>query len=492
MFEQIEGKIKYLSENNDLLTDLYLYNSFDEYQTDLVLRRIENTMASIMSTQEGIDYTAVLIENGPSFSFNVGDISSELLEPQLDKGEDWYQIQLNKHKYLCRTEQIEIDYTSQLEVTFVFLINIEEIEELLASAIGTPRQKIVIVESNDVLVAGEFLNEEIVHEVTERVIESELVIKNMFGKSDYDLNGLLLILLFFVVIIIVSSVTLYLVYESIRIPLNHLLDRIEGINNDRSFMNNEDYMDEESMDEHVILNNEFTSMINRLNELLEETYLRNIRETELSTRIKELELVALQQRINPHFLYNILDNVFWMAQMNGYDEIGEMVTALGDYFKTSVSQKSDFVTISTELENVRSYICLQKIMHENQFIEFLDIDPEILRFKTVKLILQPVIENCIVHGFEAFDSGGIIRITGKIVHENIIFEIMDNGQGMTEEDCLTLSNNMNNNSVGIGESIGMRNVNQRIKIYFGEDYGISIKSSLDSGTSVTLCIPIKE
>lgn len=373
------------------------------------------------------------------------------------------------------------------------LIDLEEIENILDNAVGSAKQKIAIMDNKGRIIAGsQFGESDLAYEVVIPISNTGLSAVNSFTGEKYDFHGLLTTIILFLLVIITSGTAIYLVSESIKIPLNRLLWRIEQISEDDVSVIKEECMYTESKDEHEILNNVFNTMLNRLNEVLEETYVTQINETKLRTRIKELELVALQQRINPHFLYNLLDNVFWMAQMKNYEEIGEMVSALGEFFKTSVSEKGAFVTISTEIENVKSYVCLQRIMHKNQFVEQWDIDPEIVRFKTVKLILQPIIENCIVHGFEGIEEGGIIHITGKKESDTIVFEVKDNGKGIKVDVCEKIRKKMNSTILGIGDSIGMRNVNQRIKIYFGEPYGINIISQIEEGTTVSLCIPIKE
>ncbi|MGB8451496.1 MAG: histidine kinase [Anaerocolumna sp.] len=493
MFEQLELKFKYLKENNDILTDLYLYATSPVYQTEGVTNRIENTIASIMSTQGEVDYTSVFFEDGTSFLYSKALIDMEKIRSRLKDDLGWYYLDYGKNPVLCRSENVEIDYTSGLKARYVVLINLEEIESILNKAVGSSRQKIAITDSKGRIVAGsQFGKSDLVYEVIVPVSDTGLNVKNTFARKKYDLHGLITTILLFLLVLITSGTVIYLVNESIKIPLNRLLGRIEQINEDDVLDMKEEYSSTESKDEHEILNSVFTSMLNRLNEVLEETYITEINETELRTRIKELELVALQQRINPHFLYNLLDNVFWMAQMKNYEEIGEMVSALGEFFKTSVSEKGAFVTINTEIENVKSYVCLQKIMHKNQFVEQWNIDPEIVRYKTVKLILQPIIENCIVHGFGGIGEGGIIHINGKKESDTIVFEIKDNGKGMEKDVCDKIRLKMNSTILGIGDSIGMRNVNQRIKIYFGEPYGINIKSQINEGTTVSLCIPIKE
>ena len=493
MFEQLELKFKYLKENNDILTDLYLFATSPEYRTEGVKNRIENTIASIMSTQGEIDYTSVFFKDGTSFLYSKALIDSEAIRSRLKDDSGWYYLDYGNKPVLYRTENIEVDYTSELKATFVVLINLEEIEKILGSAVGSSKQKNAIIDSGGRIVAGsQFEEADLFYEVTMPISDTGLSVKSTFLKKKYDFWGLVTTVLLFIIILIASSAILYLVNESIRIPLNRLLDRIEQINKEEVLVVKDENIHLQSKDEHEILNNVFTSMLNRLNEVLEETYITKINETQLRTRIKELELVALQQRINPHFLYNLLDNIFWIAQMKNYDEIGEMVSALGEFFKTSISEKGAFVSINTEIENVKSYISLQKIMHKNQFVEQWDIDPEIVRYKTVKLILQPIIENCIVHGFEGIEGGGIIHIAGKKEGSTIVFKIKDNGKGMTKEVCEKIRLKMNSTILGIGDSIGMRNVNQRIKIYFGEPYGINIESQIDEWTTVSLCIPIKE
>lgn len=491
MFEQLELKFKYLKENNDILTDIYLYATSSIYQTKEVSNRIENTIASIVSNQEEIDYAAIILEDGTSFLYTKALVDVKEIGDELKDGMKWHYLDYGKQPVLCITEMVEVDYTSGLKARYVILINLNEVEKVLDNAVGSAKQKIAITDIQDRIIAGScFEKPELFYEVTVPILDTGFNIKNTFIRTKYDLLGLITATVIFLFVMIGAGSTSYLVNESIKIPLNRLLGRMERIEGGDILIETEE--DIESRDENEILNRVFTSMLNKLNEVLEETYTTNINETKLRTRIKELELVALQQRINPHFLYNLLDNVFWTAQMKGYEEIGDMVSALGEFFKTSVSEKGAFVTIRTEIGNVKSYVCLQKIMHKNQFDVIWNIDPGIVHYKTVKLILQPIIENCIAHGFEGIEGGGIIHITGKKEANTIVFEIEDNGKGMEKDACDRITLGMNSSILGVGDSIGMRNVNQRIKIYFGEPYGISIKSKTNEGTTVSVCIPVKE
>lgn len=493
MFDQLELKFKYLKENNDILTDIYLYATSTVYRTEEVNNRVENTIASIVSNQEEISYAAIILEDGTAFSYTKTLIDAKEISSGLEDGPNWSYLDYGQQPALCRTELVEVDYTSGLRARYVILINLNAVKGILDNAAGSAKQKIAITDTQGRIVAGScFEKQALFYEVTTPILDTGLKINNTFIRTKYELRGLMTVTFIFLFILICTGSASYLVNESIKIPLNRLLGRMERIEEGDIFIEQEEEADINSQDENEILNRVFTSMLNKLNEVLKETYTTNINETQLRTRIKELELVALQQRINPHFLYNLLDNIFWIAQMKNYEEIGEMVSALGEFFKTSVSEKGAFVSINTEIENVKSYVCLQKIMHKNQFDVIWNIDPGIIHYKTVKLILQPIIENCISHGFGGIEGGGIIHITGKKEADTIIFEVEDNGRGMESEVCDWITLRMNSSILGVGDSIGMRNVNQRVKIYFGEPYGISIKSKINEGTTVSLCIPIKE
>lgn len=489
VFDQLELKVDYLKKNNDILTDLYLYNTSREYQTEVVERRIENTIASIMSTQREIGHTAVVTEDGKVFSHGLVDFDMNNVSDSLNDEDGWSYYEESGSRLLYRIEKVEIDYTSGETVTFFLLIDRNALNQVIKEAVGSTSQKIAIIDQGNRFITGTITNnEDVGYKIIKPISNTNFNIRNSFDKINYDFNGLFIALVLSVLVFAVAGIIMYMVHASIHIPLRYLLARIENFE-DELLLITERQPQIMSKDEHAILNNEFTNMLIRLNLLLEETYTTKINEIKLRTRIKELELVSLQQRINPHFFYNLLENVFWMAQMKGYEEIGDMVSALGEFFKTSVSEKGAFVSIKTEIENVRSYVSLQKIMHKNQFEAVWDIDPEIMMDKTVKLVLQPIIENCIVHGFEGIESGGIITISGREKEGDILFEISDNGKGMSDVLCETIKKRMHSSIYSIGDSIGIRNVNQRIKIYYGNEYGLDIKSTLNQGTTVSLRIP---
>ena len=199
------------------------------------------------------------------------------------------------------------------------------------------------------------------------------------------------------------------------------------------------------------------------------------------------ELDALQAQINPHFLYNTLDSIVWMQERGQNQDAILMVTALARLFRISISKGRSIITVAEELEHVRNYLIIQSIRFKNKFSYTIEAEPEALNLRTVKLILQPLVENAIVHGFSHFATDeGRIEISARVEGEYLVLCVRDNGLGMSEE---TVKNVLIPKKVG---GIGLRNVHERIKLTFGGRYGLAIESELDEGTLVTIRQPAIE
>ena len=203
---------------------------------------------------------------------------------------------------------------------------------------------------------------------------------------------------------------------------------------------------------------------------------------------RKSELDALQSQINPHFLYNTLESITWMVEGERNDEAVFMISQLARLFRISLSKGRTIISIRDEIQHARSYMNIQKIRYKNTFSVEFDIDPEIEDYSTVKLILQPLLENAINYGVSGLDDCGEIRVEGKRDGENILLSLTDNGIGMTEEETefvLTDSGRVHKH----GSGVGLVNVNRRIQIYFGNEYGLAIESEPDEGTQVRIRIP---
>lgn len=203
---------------------------------------------------------------------------------------------------------------------------------------------------------------------------------------------------------------------------------------------------------------------------------------------RKSELDALQSQINPHFLYNALDSIIWMVEGERNDDAVFMVSELAKLFRISLSKGRTVISVRDELQHAKSYMNIQKIRYKDTFSVCFDVDPELYSYCTVKLILQPILENAINYGVSGMDDCGEIKVTGRQKDGNIILSVTDNGMGMSEEEVgllLTDSNRVHKH----GSGVGLVNVNNRIQILFGKEYGIHVESEPDEGTTVSICIP---
>ncbi len=203
---------------------------------------------------------------------------------------------------------------------------------------------------------------------------------------------------------------------------------------------------------------------------------------------RKSELDALQSQINPHFLYNTLDSIVWMITGEKYEEAVFMVTQLASLFRVSLSQGKTVIRIEDELRHAQNYMNIQKIRYKNVFQADFDIEPGILGYCTVKLILQPLLENAIYYGMEYMDGEGKIRVNGYRKGDDIFLEVQDNGPGIPQEEASRLLTEENRERKR-GSGVGLINVHSRIQLRFGPQYGLQIESCPDEGTTVTIHIP---
>ncbi|MCR5775946.1 MAG: histidine kinase [Lachnospiraceae bacterium] len=203
---------------------------------------------------------------------------------------------------------------------------------------------------------------------------------------------------------------------------------------------------------------------------------------------RKSELDALQSQINPHFLYNTLESIVWMIEGERYKDAVYMVTELSSLFRISLSKGKTIISIADEIKHAKNYMNIQKIRYKNSFSIDFDIDDEILDCCTVKLIIQPLLENAIYYGVEGMDGDGEIWVKGYRKDDDIYIEVSDNGIGIPEENLKELL--VDDNHVRKhGSGVGMINVHKRIKLRFGEEYGMELESELDEGTTVRIHLP---
>lgn len=234
-----------------------------------------------------------------------------------------------------------------------------------------------------------------------------------------------------------------------------------------------------SSDEIGELTKNFIDMEKKINILIDKEYKSRIRE-------QESKLIALQSQINPHFLYNTLDSLRWMAIANKQTELSEQIQALSNLFKHALNNGNQDTTVRKDLEHLKDYIKIQKNRFGDRFKFEINAEEKVLDYQTIKLILQPLVENAIYHGLEPKIEGGTIQI--RIYEENnfLIYCIVDDGVGTDKKIQKELESENNNSN----DMFALKNIQERIKLRFGREYGISFESSIGKGTSVTVKLPV--
>lgn len=305
-----------------------------------------------------------------------------------------------------------------------------------------------------------------------------------------DVEGLRnkIILLCIGSIMLLSLVSVFMSFDLIN-PINQLVKAMKGMN-----INNisKSYIEIDRKDELGFLHKTFNTMTKEMDHLVTWIYKEQI------TR-KEAEIKALQSQINPHFLFNTLESINWMAQLNNVPEISDTVSDLSKLLEASIGRDDRLITIEEEFMYIDKYISLLKRRFEDKLTLNKEVDPQVLYVMIPRLLIQPLIENAVYHGVENSRGKGIITLVANIQDDMIMIEVIDNGSGISAEDQLKLNKtlSMDNDTYfkslnsKKNKSIGIDNVNRRIKLFYGEKYGVKIESKLNIYTKVTVSLPIQ-
>ena len=297
----------------------------------------------------------------------------------------------------------------------------------------------------------------------------ELLSKSRQAQSIYVLTA--------VVLVIVALLFSRFMARSITLPIQKLRDSMKKVQ-EGDFSVSDVVVD--SRNEIGSLTKSFDVMTRRIQELMEQ----NVHEQEQK---RKSELKALQSQINPHFLYNTLDSIIWMAEGKKNEEVVLMTASLARLLRQSISNEDEVVPIANEVEYARGYLTIQKMRYKDKLEFQIEVDPSILHIPLIKLVLQPIIENAIYHGLKYKESKGLLIIKGFPKDGNAVLQVIDDGVGMDEE---TLAHIYDRHKVNYhSNGVGVYNVQKRLKLYYGEDYGITYESVVGKGTTATITIP---
>lgn len=299
---------------------------------------------------------------------------------------------------------------------------------------------------------------------------------DLFGL--FDIFRIVLIIITFVILVVSVAISI-LVSKSVTKPITQLAYKVDEFDISKPIKGNKKKLIKTN-DEIYKLEESYDAMISRIYNLMD----KNIKDMEEK---RVLELDSLQQQINPHFLYNTLDAIAWMAKIKKEPEIEKLVMSLAKFFRISLHRGDKIITIGEEVELTQHYLEIEEIRFPQRFKIEYDVDEDVKEYKTLKLILQPIVENAIKYGMS--ENSGTIYIGIKKVDNSIIIVVKDDGQGFEVPSSILHKPLASGKETKSG--FGLFNVNERIRLEYGEEYGLKISSSPHQGTKVTINIPAK-
>lgn len=515
-----------LSRNSDVRNYLF-QNGFSEEVRQSQYGRILGQFQTIMNTRKDICNIAVIGENGS----NIINRGNSRLNPYVTLSrESWYReakeretefvlstshIQnaiADKYEWVITLSRAIINpETDRIEGVFFVDMNYNAISDLCANvSLGEKGYIYVLDEAGNVifhpqqqlLYSG--LKEEVIHKVLDKNDEDNSFIQgseeerkvytvSKSRKTGWTIVGVSFMselmknrertqmMYLLVTCLLLIGAVLMAVYlsKAITKPIKKLDRSMKSVEKG-DFINVE--IDDLAENEIGRLGKSFNMMTQEIQMLMEQ----NVQEQKQK---RKAEMRALQAQIHPHFLYNTLDSIIWMAESGKYNnEVVVMTSSLAKLLRRSIGNEKELVTIEEELEYTETYLTIQAIRYRDQMVFDIQADPEILKERIVKFTLQPLVENAIYHGIKYIEEKGMIQIRGKMGQDEIILQVIDNGKGMEKEETAHIFEKHAESPKSNG--IGVYNIQNRLQLYYGKEYGLFYESEPFKGTTVTVRIPI--
>lgn len=520
MLSTVQTSISYLtfySNENDysVIENLRPYAEEDTqltaYDTFRTTQHLNGVFQNIMASYDYI--TGIYIFTPSDVTFSCSQSSNILSSRYSPKGKNWYENTLaqNGHFYVSAFMDPDM-FIGEVEDAVYFSLSINDLytNEFLGvilvscdsdifdlSTVNTmPETTLLYIsskETNYTLYSNIDELPESFSGTDAKIKKTDLAVDSLelTAAFDYDslyaefsLTGALFLVVAFTCILIFLVLAYVMTKNMIR-PLEELSTTMSRQGKDLSFYS--PYMNR--TDEIGTLYNEYANMLEELNASIKRDYQDKL-------NILDAQMKSLEARINSHFLFNTLESINSMAEIDENEDIATMSLALGNMFRYAIKTPSEIVTLQDEINHVKDYVSIQAIRFSNKFTLTLDIPDELYQQKVLKLILQPLVENSFYHGLNYCTAGDNITIQAKRDSSILYITVSDNGQGMTQEvlDELRAKLSEEASFTELGhrnkQGIGLKNIHSRIELYYGRGYGLSITSTPGEGTSITIKIPV--
>lgn len=373
------------------------------------------------------------------------------------------------------------DNASRLKSARKYLSNLDTYVERIKQnmAEGNKYEDNIQIWENDVQIVTSLLRETIFQYIYYEIKDLEV------ARNEYQAfyEGIIRF-----AIIAFAAISLLIIFLSIYIPqsITKPITRLSEVTDQVAKGDLSVRSDVDAGGEVGVLSDSLNSMIDKINELLSQV-------TTEQTRLRKAELELLQSQINPHFLYNTLDTIVWLAEGSDQDKVVSMVESLSEFFRTSLNQGKDIISIKEEIQHVRSYLEIQQVRYQDILEYEIDVPEELFKYQIPKITIQPLVENALYHGIKNKRRLGKITITGEVNENDVCIRVSDNGIGMTEERNREVMDRILGKTEGTDAvGFGLYNVNERIRLKFGDGYGINITSKYEEGTVSEVILPKEE
>ena len=453
------------------------------------------------------EYAVGLVAYGKNpYPERMKEICSKAMEL---KGENAWIEPSNDDRYIISARVVRSnDFNGRLETLGILIIKIdaEKLINFCSSVLEKYRTNIAILSGNNIIFKT--INDEEMKKIMLSQYDGQIYKTLNVGGTRYFLTQMTsdytgwsyinilpyekiysgIVKLRIIMVILCIFISFLAIWFSIRfansivepvITLSNIMKKVEI---GEFIIKEENRLKSNAYDEIGQLYVDFQIMLKKINTLIEENYVKQI-------ALKETQFKALQAQINPHFLYNTLDSINWLANVNNQKDISTMVQSLGNLMRSAINDKENIIPVSEELKLLKNYISIQKIRYEERLDFSIIADDGVLQYYIPKLILQPIIENSINYGLEAHEKTCRILVKGEVADNCVILSAIDNGPGMSAELIEKIAKGQVKPK---GSGVGLRNIDERIKILYGADYGIMIKSCVNEGTEVIVKIPCRK
>ncbi|WMJ89998.1 sensor histidine kinase [Anaerocolumna sp. MB42-C2] len=515
--------ISSLVTNNENVKDYLFYDNLTKDQKSLYATAILDQFNTIMEARQDICNIAVISSNG---RYIINDGTDMLNEFVSLFSLDWYRYAFlypdktalssshvqnvikNNYKWVITlSKSIKNPISNKTSGIFFIDLNYNVISDMCENnSLGEKGYVFILDRDGNIIYhpqqqllysglkterVDQVLNSKTNYFVTDEGDESKLYTISTSKKTGWTIVGVVYeselmknktqtqIIYIVVAFILLAAAMIISVFISTRItrPIKKLKDSMKEVEKGHFDNANIEVISENEIGS---LSKSFNIMTAEIKKLMEE----NIYEQKQK---RKSELKALQSQINPHFLYNTLDSIIWMAESNKNKEVVLMTASLAKLLRQSISNENEVLTIEQEVGYITSYLTIQKMRYKDKLEYEIDVDKDICQYEIVKLVLQPIVENAIYHGIKFKETMCLLTIRGYSAGNNIIIKVIDNGVGMTEEVLAHIFDEHKHNFKSNG--VGVFNVQMRLQLYYGKNYGITYESSPGEGTTATITIP---